>query len=321
MLLVYIDDQELTTEEEIGLVCCRSEVTGAMATVKDEGTDSATVKLETSKATSLEKSKEQTPAAAARKPTKKKAKDKPKRPLSAYNFFFKEERGKILKVVLEEDKSLNNDPRADDYLDEAALIRLRKDSGKVSFEEMGKIIGHRWKNIDPERLAKYQDMATSDTDRYRKEMSTYNGRQEAKLRTEGLSSSGSGEQKSNEEAMFGAAMMSATAFAPVNMGMGAYPYAMDYGYQMYGYGGYPMADMVSMSSMGMDPSQVQYPATMYGMMGPGIQGMAGYSGQGADSMSGYTQQAPTGNSSQQQQQLQQQMYAQYPASGGSGWSG
>jgi hypothetical protein len=59
--------------------------------------------------------------------------------LSAYNFFFKEEREKILKVVLADDPSeIQKDPTADDYLDEDTIGRLKKEGGKVSFEEMGK---------------------------------------------------------------------------------------------------------------------------------------------------------------------------------------
>jgi hypothetical protein len=60
--------------------------------------------------------------------------------LSAYNFFFKEEREKILKVVLSEDpKELQgDDTESYDYLSEEDINRLKKEGGKVSFEEMGK---------------------------------------------------------------------------------------------------------------------------------------------------------------------------------------
>ena len=49
-----------------------------------------------------------------------------------------------------------------------------------------RIIGQRWKNIDPDRLSKYSELAAEDTERYKTEMQAYNGRQEAKMRQEAL---------------------------------------------------------------------------------------------------------------------------------------
>jgi len=136
--------------------------------------------------TQTKKSKDKVPTATKR-PTRKKPKDKPKRPLSAYNYFFKEERGKILKVVLAEDpEAVENDPESEDFINEELMGRLKKDGGKVSFEEMGKLIGQRWKNIDPDRLSKYSELAAEDTERYKKDMQAYNSRQEAKMRSEAL---------------------------------------------------------------------------------------------------------------------------------------
>ena len=133
------------------------------------------------------KSRDKIPTATIKRPTRKKPKDKPKRPLSAYNFFFKEERARILKVVLAEDpKDVDNEPGSDGYLNEDMLTKLRKEGGKVSFEEMGKLIGQRWKSLDPKLLTKYTKLAAEDTERYKKEMQSYNSRQEAKMRNDVL---------------------------------------------------------------------------------------------------------------------------------------
>lgn len=272
------------------------------------------------------KSKDKIPAMVKR-PTKKKPKDKPKRPLSAYNFFFKEEREKILKVVLAEDpEKVDNSPDADDFLDEEALRKLRKEGGKVSFEEMGKIIGQRWKNIDPDRLTKYSELAAEDTERYKKEMQTYNGRQEAKMRSEALKpptadpsrqympkgpGAENGPRVGYPEGM--SSMNSAFANAA---GMGAgYPYGMDfsgYGMGMGGmyspYGGYP-----GMGGAGMGAGNPEAMAGLGGRMdggvpapyggGPagGMYGMMSGAGGFQGGMMGYGAAGEYGQQPQQQQ--------------------
>jgi hypothetical protein len=47
-----------------------------------------------------------------------------------------------------------------------------------------RIIGQRWKNIDPDRLSRFSELAAEDTERYKTEMTTYNARQESKMRNE-----------------------------------------------------------------------------------------------------------------------------------------
>mmetsp|Transcript_26063 Transcript_26063/g.55009 ORF Transcript_26063/g.55009 Transcript_26063/m.55009 type:complete len:474 (-) Transcript_26063:309-1730(-) len=72
---------------------------------------------------------------------------KPKRPMSAYNFFFKAERAKILADT--------------------------SDGNGTSFEDIGRIIGQRWKNIEGDELAKYKEMAKKDNERYRDQMKRF----------------------------------------------------------------------------------------------------------------------------------------------------
>ena len=69
---------------------------------------------------------------------------KPKRPLSAYNLFFKDERARILKE--------NNH------------------EGVGGFAHLAQTISAEWKKISAPALAKYKDLADQDMKRYRQEM-------------------------------------------------------------------------------------------------------------------------------------------------------
>lgn len=82
--------------------------------------------------------------------------DMPARPLSAYNFFFREERVR--------------------WLDERQ--KIQHDSGKEKhtrlFYAMGKELGKRWKDLNEAERATYHKMANEDASRYRSEMESYN---------------------------------------------------------------------------------------------------------------------------------------------------
>ncbi|KAL7462490.1 hypothetical protein ACHAXS_002869 [Conticribra weissflogii] len=81
-----------------------------------------------------------------------KPKDAPKRPLSGYNFFFKDERVRIL---------------------EAGII------GTMGFQTMAKTVGSRWKALSEDQRKPYQERAKADMVRYRGEMEDYNAKKTA----------------------------------------------------------------------------------------------------------------------------------------------
>lgn len=133
---------------------------------------------------------------------KKKPADMPRRPLSAYNLFFSEERERILKEIdgggdkddsskkeeKEEEKAVAEEE--DESKKPKALLRPlipnqkkrrphRKTHGKISFQELARMVGERWKALDDERRKYYQNLAAEDMKRQKHAMEEYYSKQQA----------------------------------------------------------------------------------------------------------------------------------------------
>jgi HMG-box domain len=94
-------------------------------------------------------------------PRSRKPKDMPRRPLSAYNLFFRAERANMLEKL----KSSENNDKSD-----PSSLPI---SGKIGFETMAKTIGKKWKSLLPDELKVYKLEADRDMQRYKLEMEDY----------------------------------------------------------------------------------------------------------------------------------------------------
>ena len=99
----------------------------------------------------------------------------PLRALSAYNFYFRDERDRVLNGNTEE----LNEAKAIQLLqahwsrDRLAKRRHRKTHGKIDFTTLSKLISSRWKKLDQHGKDFYKQVAARDWERYQKELGEY----------------------------------------------------------------------------------------------------------------------------------------------------
>jgi hypothetical protein len=120
---------------------------------------------------------------ATKKRTWRKAEDKPKRPLSAYNLFFQLERERLVtgdaqKNVLLEDISAI----CVQHKKKKAKRKHRKTHGKIGFADLARTIASRWKSLKPPIKAMYDGCASIEKARYQKEVAVWAKAQAAKAK-------------------------------------------------------------------------------------------------------------------------------------------
>jgi len=119
----------------------------------------------------LQKPTAQKKQGAIKRKRRAKAPDAPKRPLSAYNLFFREERVRWL---------------------EERQGGSGKERSRALFALMGKEIAARWKQLTPEQTAKYQQMAEVHHQRFLREKEKFAAQQKGKAKGGAQSYSGGG---------------------------------------------------------------------------------------------------------------------------------
>ncbi len=157
------------------------EIHGALAKIERlETSQRASSETVSENSPVLKKIKVEQPQKVSSGPPAKKVFEKPKRPMSAYNFFFRDERARILAEA--EAKKANSGAEVSAEGPKRMTKRGRRcPHGIVSFKELGAIVSKKWKEVPPDVSAKYKLMAKEDSQRYRSEMDEYYERQDAEL--------------------------------------------------------------------------------------------------------------------------------------------
>ena len=106
------------------------------------------------------------------KPRRKKPRDAPRRPLSAYNIYFRQERAAL---IARNDEG-NPDEDFQVNLDVVVATGKKRDDPSAVFQAAARTLATRWKKMAPEDKSEYEESAEDEMKRYRARVYEYESR-------------------------------------------------------------------------------------------------------------------------------------------------
>lgn len=130
----------------------------------------------------------------------KKPKGKPKRPLSAYNLFFRHVRNSLIKDACENEKM--SSAEIDDLLKSrrGRSRHGRRGHGKITFADLTRQVSSQWKSLPPSQRSFFSEKAKLDTQRYQQELKLWNQARQVEQESEKMTLIHNAEElKENQE--------------------------------------------------------------------------------------------------------------------------
>jgi len=132
----------------------------------------------------------------------------PKRPLTAFNIFFRCQRSKLIEPGSQDEDNCITAIELKEQIASAAAAGTksgkkrshRKTHGKISFGDLGRIIATRWKNIDPKIKEIYEAQAKEESNKYRIAVSEFHENMDIRA-TDGMCVGDAGHSATSNDAL------------------------------------------------------------------------------------------------------------------------